>query len=146
MHTVQENAVNIAHPLFGSSSRLLLGLVASVALIAGVGCAQPQANVPMAPMGGVDGDPAAVEVFEEREPDHAFVEAGDLWARSMSKPGTIERLRKEAAKFYMDGIYAVECTGPLYGECTAKGFVYRGGRPVEASAQAAGVRGQFAAR
>lgn len=70
------------------------------------------------------GDPSRVEVWEGREPQHAFVAAGDLWARTLSKPATLERLREEAARFYMDGIYAVECRGPLYGECTAVGFVY----------------------
>jgi hypothetical protein len=88
-----------------------------------LGCAAGSQAPAHAP-GGAAGDPARVEVWEAAEPQHEFVPTGDLWARTLSKPATIAKLREEAARFYMDGIFGVECKGPLHGECTATGFVY----------------------
>jgi hypothetical protein len=112
----------------------------AVALVAG--CSGQATPPPRAP--GAAGDPSRVEVWEGREPQHPFVEAGDLWARTMSKPTTLARLREEAARFYMDGIHAVECRGPLYGECTAVGFVYEATHQAGNAAPAA--RGTVASR
>ena len=99
-----------------------LALVVALALAAGCSADRSPARAPTT----AAGDPTRVEVWEAAEPAHAFVSTGALWARSLSKPQTIARLREEAARFYMDGIYAVECQGPLFGECRATGFVYEG--------------------
>ena len=100
-----------------------LAACAAIALLAlAAGCGGRSTTPSRAPAAA--GDPTRVEVWEREEPAHAFVPAGDLWARTLSKPATLEKLREEAARFYMDGIYAVDCRGPLYGECTAIGFVY----------------------
>lgn len=106
-----------------SPSRRGLGACVAVALLAlSAGCGGRSATPSRAPTAA--GDPTRVEVWERQEPAHAFVPAGDLWARTLSKPATLAKLREEAARFYMDGIYAVDCQGPLHGECTAIGFVY----------------------
>lgn len=102
------------------SSLAFLALPLSVAL-AGCSASTP---APAHSPSGAAGDPARVEVWETAEPRHDFVSTGDLWARTLSKPATIEKLREEAARFYMDGIFRVSCKGPLHGECTATGFVY----------------------
>ena len=100
-----------------------LGAGIAIALLAlAAGCGGRSTTLSRAPSAA--GDPTRVEVWEKQEPAHAFVPAGDLWARTLSKPATLEKLREEAARFYMDGIYAIDCQGPLYGECTAVGFVY----------------------
>ena len=103
--------------------RRALGTCAAIAVLAlAAGCGGRTTTPSRAPSAA--GDPTRVEVWERQEPAHAFVPAGDLWARTLSKPATLAKLREEAARFYMDGIYAIECKGPLYGECTAVGFVY----------------------
>jgi hypothetical protein len=103
--------------------RPFLAFLALPLAFALAGCSAGTPTPSHAPSGAA-GDPDRVEVWETAEPRHDFVPTGDLWARTLSKPATIEKLREEAARFYMDGIFAVECKGPLHGECTATGFVY----------------------
>lgn len=103
-------------------SRSLVACLAVALVALAAGCGGRSTTPSRAPSAA--GDPTRVEIWEREEPAHAFVPAGDLWARTLSKPTTLAKLREEAARFYMDGIYAIDCRGPLYGECTAVGFVY----------------------
>ncbi|NUP09926.1 MAG: hypothetical protein HOW73_28090 [Polyangiaceae bacterium] len=73
--------------------------------------------------------PDAVEVLLDREPDKPFVVMGQLQARAIESPKSIEMMREEAARAGFDGIYWIDCETPRRGRCTAKGYVYA--KPIE---------------
>ena len=67
---------------------------------------------------------ANVEVLLDRAPEGPFTIVGQLEARAIESPKSIEMMREEAARAGYDGIYWIECATPGSGRCTAKGYVY----------------------
>ncbi len=66
----------------------------------------------------------AVDVLLDSKPDRPFKVVGELEARTLDSPRSIELMRAEAARSGLDGIYWIECASISCGHCKAKGFVY----------------------
>lgn len=90
------------------------------------GCSTRRASItPVgASLAGEPRAPEAVEVLLDRAPGRSFVVVGELEARAIESPTSIEMMRAEAGRAGFDGIYWIECATPQSGKCTAKGFVY----------------------
>lgn len=66
----------------------------------------------------------AVDVLLDSQPERPFKVVGELKARTLESPRSIELMREEAARSGLDGIYWIECASTSSGHCKAKGFVY----------------------
>ena len=65
-----------------------------------------------------------VDVYLDAAPERSFQVVSVLSANSLESTNSVEKMRDEAAKNGLDGIYWIECASPGSGHCSAKGFVY----------------------
>lgn len=110
------------------SSRSLVArslLVVAPLLVALAGCSAKKASVTaLEPHAAAPKATDGVEVLLDREPERPFKVVGELKAKTLESPMSIDLMRAEAARAGYDGIYWIECASARSGQCTAKGYVY----------------------